>query len=74
MATVLSAGLTAEEVLLGTFGKANDPASGGRQLPVHWGATNFNLPSQSSPTGTQFLQAVGAAMSIAKRGEKILLM
>ena len=70
MATVLTAGLTAEEVFLGTFGKADDPASGGRQLPVHWGAKNFNLPSQSSPTGTQFLQAVGAAMSIAKRGEK----
>ena len=70
MATVLTAGLTAEEVFLGTFGKTDDPASGGRQLPVHWGAKNFNLPSQSSPTGTQFLQAVGAAMSIAKRGEK----
>jgi len=70
MATVLTAGLTAEEIFLGTFGKAEDPASGGRQLPVHWGAKNFNLPSQSSPTGTQFLQAVGAAMSIVKRGEK----
>jgi 2-oxoisovalerate dehydrogenase E1 component len=70
MATVLTAGLTAEEVFLGTFGKANDPASGGKQLPVHWGSKNFNLPSQSSPTGTQFLQAVGTAMASVKRGER----
>ncbi len=70
LATVLTAGLTPEEVFLGTFGKADDPASGGRQLPVHWGSKNFNLPSQSSPTGTQFLQAVGAAMASVKRGER----
>lgn len=70
LATVLTAGLTPEEVFLGTFGKADDPASGGRQLPVHWGSKNFNLPSQSSPTGTQFLQAVGTAMASVKRGER----
>ncbi|MBK7630109.1 MAG: dehydrogenase E1 component subunit alpha/beta [Ignavibacteriales bacterium] len=70
LATVLTAGLTPEEVFLGTFGKADDPASGGRQLPVHWGSKNFNLPSQSSPTGTQFLQAVGAALASVKRGER----
>jgi 2-oxoisovalerate dehydrogenase E1 component len=70
LATVLAAGLTPEEIFLGTFGKANDPASGGRQLPVHWGATHFNLPSQSSPTGTQFLQAVGTALASVKKGER----
>jgi 2-oxoisovalerate dehydrogenase E1 component len=70
LATVITSGISAEEVLLGTFAKANDPASGGRQLPVHWGATKINLPSQSSPTGTQFLQAVGTALAIVKRGEK----
>ena len=70
LATVLTAGITPMEVLLGTFGKANDPASGGRQLPVHWGSKNINLPSQSSPTGTQFLQAVGTAMASVKRGER----
>ena len=70
LATVLVAGVTPEEVFLGTFAKAADPASGGRQLPVHWGATHFNLPSQSSPTGTQFLQAVGTAMASVKRGER----
>lgn len=70
LATVLTAGITPEEVFLGTFGKANDPASGGRQLPVHWGSTRINIPSQSSPTGTQFLQAVGAALASVKRGER----
>lgn len=70
LGTVLTAGVTPEEVFLGTFAKATDPASGGRQLPVHWGSTRINLPSQSSPTGTQFLQAVGAAFANLKRGNK----
>jgi 2-oxoisovalerate dehydrogenase E1 component len=70
LATVLTAGLTPEEVFLGTFGKSTDPASGGRQLPVHWGSNKFNMPSQSSPTGTQFLQAVGVALANVKRGER----
>ncbi|HEX9251775.1 MAG TPA: thiamine pyrophosphate-dependent enzyme, partial [Ignavibacteriaceae bacterium] len=70
LATVLTAGVTPEEVFLGTFGKAADPASGGRQLPVHWGSSRINIPSQSSPTGTQFLQAVGTALASVKRGDK----
>ncbi len=70
LGTVLASGVTAEEVFLGTFAKVTDPASGGRQLPVHWGSTKINLPSQSSPTGTQFLQAVGAAFANLKRGNK----
>ncbi|MBE0539345.1 MAG: tungsten formylmethanofuran dehydrogenase [Ignavibacterium sp.] len=70
LGTVLASGITPEEVFLGTFGKATDPASGGRQLPVHWGSKRINIPSQSSPTGTQFLQAVGTALALVKRGEK----
>ena len=70
LGTVLMAGLTPEEVFLGTFAKATDPASGGRQLPVHWGMINAQLPSQSSPTGTQFLQAVGTALASKRRGIK----
>lgn len=70
LGTVLTAGVTPEEVFLGTFAKATDPASGGRQLPVHWGSKKINLPSQSSPTGTQFLQAVGAALANLKKGNK----
>ena len=70
LGTVLMAGLTSEEVFLGTFAKATDPASGGRQLPVHWGMINAQVPSQSSPTGTQFLQAVGTALASRKKGIK----
>ena len=70
LGTVLMAGTTSEEVFLGTFAKATDPASGGKQLPVHWGMTNAQLPSQSSPTGTQFLQAVGTALASKRRGIK----
>jgi len=70
LGTVLMAGLTPEEVFLGTFAKATDPASGGRQLPVHWGMINAQLPSQSSPTGSQFLQAVGTALASRRKGIK----
>ncbi len=66
---VLTFGLTPHEFFLQCFAKANDPASGGRQLPTHWGHTKINLPSQSSPTGTQFLQAVGAALASVKKGK-----
>jgi len=67
LGTVLMAGMTPEQVFLGTFAKATDPSSGGRQLPVHWGLSDRNLPSQSSPTGTQFLQAVGTALASKKK-------
>jgi 2-oxoisovalerate dehydrogenase E1 component len=70
LGTVLMAGLTPEEVFLGTFAKATDPASGGRQLPVHWGMINAQVPTQSSPTGTQFLQAVGTALASKRKGIK----
>ena len=70
LGTMLMAGVTPEEVFLGTFAKATDPASGGRQLPVHWGMINAQIPSQSSPTGTQFLQAVGTALASRRKGIK----
>ncbi len=70
LALVMTTTVTPKDFFLQCFAKADDPSCGGRQLPCHWGKKDIRLPAQSSPTGTQFLQAVGAALASVKRGEK----
>lgn len=63
MALVLVAGFTPKDIFLGLFGKKDDPSSGGRQMPAHWGSKERNIITGSSPIATQVLHAAGVAYS-----------
>ena len=58
---VLALGVSPYDVLLQAVGSSADPASGGRQMPAHWGFPELHIVTQSSPTGSQCLPAVGNA-------------
>ncbi|HXF74006.1 MAG TPA: thiamine pyrophosphate-dependent dehydrogenase E1 component subunit alpha [Actinomycetota bacterium] len=69
LAVVLVAGLTPYEVFLGVFAKAEDPCSGGRQMPAHWGSRRLGIITGSSPIATQIPHAAGIAYAVKYRGE-----
>jgi 2-oxoisovalerate dehydrogenase E1 component alpha subunit len=69
VAVVLLAGMTPYEIFLGLFAKAEDPSSGGRQMPSHWGSRRLGIVSHSSPIATQVPHAAGIAYAAKLRGE-----
>src|ERR671937_1149072 len=69
MGVCLVAGMTPRDVFLGVFGKRDDPSSGGRQMPAHWGSRQLGILTGSSPIATQIPHAAGAAFAIKYRGE-----
>jgi 2-oxoisovalerate dehydrogenase E1 component alpha subunit len=69
LGVVLRAGLTPYEVFLGVFSKADDPTSGGRQMPAHWGGRRLGIVSHSSPIATQVPHATGIAYAALYRDE-----
>jgi 2-oxoisovalerate dehydrogenase E1 component len=60
-ALALTLGVTPLEMLLGSVGSADDPASGGRQMPSHWSNPRLHIPSASSAVATQCLHGIGVA-------------
>lgn len=68
MAFAFGMGFSLKDYFLLALAKAEDPATGGRQMPGHYGHPEYNMPTQSSPTGTQFLDAVGTSLAAKKLG------
>ncbi|TCP31813.1 2-oxoisovalerate dehydrogenase E1 component alpha subunit [Scopulibacillus darangshiensis] len=71
MGMVLAFGMTAKDLMLSGFAKAEDPNSGGRQMPGHFGQKKNRIMTQSSPVTTQVAHAVGAALAGRMKGDNI---
>lgn len=70
MLTALSAGITAEEIILNGISKATDPGSGGRHMSNHFAKPEWHIENVSSATGTHDLHAVGVARAMVYYGHK----
>jgi 2-oxoisovalerate dehydrogenase E1 component alpha subunit len=68
IATCLTFGMSASDILIAQYAKASDPSSGGRQMPGHYGSREHNIVSVSSPVATQILHAIGVALASKIRG------
>ena len=67
IATCLTFGMSPRDIMTAQYATANDPSSGGRQMPGHYGSHEHNLVSVSSPVATQILHAVGIALAAKVR-------
>jgi 2-oxoisovalerate dehydrogenase E1 component alpha subunit len=67
IATCLTFGMTARDIMTAQYATASDPSSGGRQMPGHYGSREHNIVSVSSPVATQLLHAVGIALAAKVR-------
>lgn len=68
MALMVALGMTPEELMMNAMNKEGDPNSHGRMMPMHYASLPLRVPPQSSPTGSQFLQAVGCALGAKLKG------
>ncbi len=66
-------GMTSREIFLSFMSRKDDPNSGGRQMPQHYSHHALRIVTQSSPTGTQYLQAVGAAFACKRAGNNAVV-
>ncbi|MBI2620509.1 MAG: dehydrogenase E1 component subunit alpha/beta [Ignavibacteriales bacterium] len=66
----LQLGMTPEEYFLAALHRDDDPSTGARQMPGHYGRKDLRIVTQSSPTGTQYLQATGVAMAARREAKR----
>jgi 2-oxoisovalerate dehydrogenase E1 component alpha subunit len=72
LAICIHAGMTAREIMLNLFAKPDDPNSGGRQMPGHYGSRRLRIVTGSSPVATQLVHATGVAYAAKLRGEDVV--
>ncbi len=70
LGVVLVQGLTMRDIMLGVFARRDDPSSGGRQMPAHWGSRAHNIITQSSVVTTQFPHCAGLGLSFKIKGQE----